>query len=283
MLHRLRRLGLSAVVLEAADGVGGTWYWNRYPGARCDSESYYYSYSFDEDLQQEWTWSERYAGQDEILRYLDHVADRFDLRRDIRLNTRVAAAVGRHRGQLDRRHRGRWHLDLPLAGHRGRLPVVGQRARHPGSRRIRRRLVPHRAVAAREGRLHRQARRHRRHRLDGYPGHPGDRRRGRAPHRLPAHPELLHPGPQRPDAARGVREDQGGLRRDPCGAALLDERPSVPDQRDLRARGRRRGALGHLRVRVGVRRSAFPCGLRRPVVRPVRQRHRVGLHPRQDP
>ena len=93
MLHRLRRLGLSAVVLEAADGVGGTWYWNRYPGARCDSESYYYSYSFDEELQQEWTWSERYAGQAEILRYLDHVADRFDLRDDIRLNTRVTAAL----------------------------------------------------------------------------------------------------------------------------------------------------------------------------------------------
>ncbi|ODT97770.1 MAG: cyclohexanone monooxygenase [Pseudonocardia sp. SCN 72-86] len=93
MLHRLRRTGLSAVVLEAADGVGGTWYWNRYPGARCDSESYYYSYSFDDELQQEWTWSERYAGQAEILRYLDHVADRFDLRRDIRLNTRVTAAL----------------------------------------------------------------------------------------------------------------------------------------------------------------------------------------------
>ncbi|WP_103383040.1 flavin-containing monooxygenase [Pseudonocardia dioxanivorans] len=91
MLHRLRRSGMRAVVLEAADGVGGTWYWNRYPGARCDSESYYYSYSFDDDLQQEWTWSERYAGQEEIRRYLDHVADRFDLRRDIRLNTRVAA------------------------------------------------------------------------------------------------------------------------------------------------------------------------------------------------
>ena len=92
-LHRLRdRLGLSAKVLEAADGVGGTWFWNRYPGARCDSESYYYSFSFSDELQQEWTWSERYPGQAEIMGYLNHVADRFDLRRDIMLSTRVAGA-----------------------------------------------------------------------------------------------------------------------------------------------------------------------------------------------
>ncbi|MFG2525838.1 flavin-containing monooxygenase [Streptomyces sp. NPDC048527] len=92
MLHRLRGLGLKAVVLEAGDGVGGTWYWNRYPGARCDIESKFYSYSFDEGLQQEWEWSERYAAQPEILRYLEHVADRFDLLRDIRLGTRVTTA-----------------------------------------------------------------------------------------------------------------------------------------------------------------------------------------------
>jgi cyclohexanone monooxygenase len=93
MLHRLRQLGLSALVCEAGDGLGGTWYWNRYPGARCDVESMEYSYQFSDDLQQEWVWSERYAGQPEILRYANHVADRFDLRRDIRLNTRVTAAT----------------------------------------------------------------------------------------------------------------------------------------------------------------------------------------------
>ena len=92
-LHALRdRLGLRARVLEAAEGVGGTWYWNRYPGARCDSESYYYSYSFSKALEQEWVWSERYPEQPEIMRYLNHVADRFDLRRDIQLGTRVTAA-----------------------------------------------------------------------------------------------------------------------------------------------------------------------------------------------
>ncbi len=92
-LYSLRdRLGLSVQLLEAADGVGGTWYWNRYPGARCDSESHSYCYSFSEALQQEWTWTERYPEQPEILRYLNYVADRFDLRRNIRLGTRVVAA-----------------------------------------------------------------------------------------------------------------------------------------------------------------------------------------------
>jgi cation diffusion facilitator CzcD-associated flavoprotein CzcO len=86
------RLGLSVQVLEAGAGVGGTWYWNRYPGARCDSESHSYCYSFSEELTREWEWSERYPGPPEILRYLNHVADRFDLKRDIRFNTRVSAA-----------------------------------------------------------------------------------------------------------------------------------------------------------------------------------------------
>ena len=87
------RLGLSVRLLEAGNGVGGTWYWNRYPGARCDSESHSYAYYFSEALLQEWTWSERYPEQPEILRYLNHVADRFDLRRDIRFGARVKAAV----------------------------------------------------------------------------------------------------------------------------------------------------------------------------------------------
>jgi cyclohexanone monooxygenase len=92
-LHRLRGLGMSAQVFEAGDGIGGTWYWNRYPGARCDVESMDYSYSFSPELEQEWTWTERYASQPEILEYINHVADRFDLRRDIQLSTRVTTAV----------------------------------------------------------------------------------------------------------------------------------------------------------------------------------------------
>ena len=92
-LYRLRQLGLSVRVFEAADGVGGTWYWNRYPGCRCDVESMEYSYSFSEDLQQQWHWPERYGTQPELLRYVNHVADRFDLRRDIRFETRVRSAA----------------------------------------------------------------------------------------------------------------------------------------------------------------------------------------------
>src|SRR5579871_2420730 len=89
MLHRLRGLGLSVRVYEQGADVGGTWYWNRYPGARCDVESMQYSYSFSEELQQEWDWSERYAPQPEILKYAQHVADRFGLRPDIVFNTRI--------------------------------------------------------------------------------------------------------------------------------------------------------------------------------------------------
>jgi cation diffusion facilitator CzcD-associated flavoprotein CzcO/acetyl esterase/lipase len=103
LLKRLRDLGFSAVALETADDVGGTWYWNRYPGARCDIRSIDYSYSWDPDLQQEWRWSEKYATQPEILSYLQHVADRHDLRRDIRFSTRVAAASWHDDDE-------RWHI-----------------------------------------------------------------------------------------------------------------------------------------------------------------------------
>ena len=93
MLRRLRDdLGMSAQVYEAGSGVGGTWFWNRYPGARCDTESYIYCFSFSKELLQDWTWSGKYPEQPEILSYLNHVADRFDLRRDIQLNTRVTSA-----------------------------------------------------------------------------------------------------------------------------------------------------------------------------------------------
>ena len=93
MLHRLRQKGFTARVFEAGKGVGGTWYWNRYPGARCDVESVQYSYQFSPELEQEWEWSERYATQPEILRYANHVADRFDLRRDMTFETRITKAV----------------------------------------------------------------------------------------------------------------------------------------------------------------------------------------------
>jgi cation diffusion facilitator CzcD-associated flavoprotein CzcO len=92
-LYRLRELGLRVRVFEAGTNVGGTWYWNRYPGARFDSESYSYGYSFSKELLEEWEWSEHFAGQPETLRYLNYVADKFDLRRDIQFQSRVVAAI----------------------------------------------------------------------------------------------------------------------------------------------------------------------------------------------
>jgi cyclohexanone monooxygenase len=110
MLHSLRRLGLRVRVYEAGGGVGGTWYWNRYPGARCDVESLQYSYSFSEALDQEWSWTEKYSPQSEILSYANHVADRFDLRRDIRFETRVSAAT------FDE-HANRWLIETDSGEH----------------------------------------------------------------------------------------------------------------------------------------------------------------------
>ena len=158
MLHQQRKAGRSAVVLEAASGVGGTWYWNRYPGARCDIESLEYSYSFDEDLQQEWEWSERYATQPEILQYLEHVADRFDLRRDIRFDTRVLAATwDDDAATWTVRTEAGDQIVGPMGRHGHRLPVVDHGPRHRGCRHLRRADVPHRSLAPRRRRLHRPA------------------------------------------------------------------------------------------------------------------------------
>ncbi len=150
------RLGLSVQVLEAGAGVGGTWYWNRYPGARCDSESHSYCYSFSEELTREWEWSERYPGPPEILRYLNHVADRFDLKRDIRFNTRVTRRALRRGGKsLAGEHRGGRDVHRAVPDHRRGLPVVGQHSEHPWPRHLRGALVSHRTMAARRRRFQR--------------------------------------------------------------------------------------------------------------------------------
>ena len=127
MLHRLRGLGFTARVFEAGGGVGGTWYWNRYPGARCDVESMQYSFSFSEELDQEWSWSEKYSPQPEILAYANHIADRFDLRRDIVFDTRVTRAAFDETAK-------RWTIETDrgdkvtaqVLHHGGRLPVVAE-------------------------------------------------------------------------------------------------------------------------------------------------------------
>lgn len=110
MLHKLRTLGFNCRVIEAGSGVGGTWFWNRYPGARCDVESFSYSYSFSEEIEQDWTWSNRYALQPEILAYANFVADRLNLRPDISFGTRVNAAV-----YDDVNHR--WRITTDTTGH----------------------------------------------------------------------------------------------------------------------------------------------------------------------
>ena len=115
-LYRLRERGFAVRVFEAGGGVGGTWYWNRYPGARFDSESYTYGYSFSEELLQEWDWQEHYSGQPENERYLNYVADKFDLRRDIQLQARVASAVYDERAHC-------WQIHTE-EGHRARAPFV---------------------------------------------------------------------------------------------------------------------------------------------------------------
>ena len=135
MLYRLRSRGFQARVYEAGGDVGGTWYWNRYPGARCDTESVQYSYQFSEELQQEWEWTERYASQPEILRYVNHVAERFDLRRDVVFNTRIVSAVFRRGGEPLGRRDGRRRTGfgrLLRDGHRVSLLSQHSRLRWTG-------------------------------------------------------------------------------------------------------------------------------------------------------
>ena len=149
MLHRLRQKGFRARVFEAGKGVGGTWYWNRYPGARCDVESVQYSYQFSPELQQEWEWTERYATQPEILRYANHVADRFDLRRDIQFETRVTQARFDEKAhawtvETDKGDRA----DRALRHHRDGLPVVAQHAQDSRPRRFQGPDLSHRQLAA---------------------------------------------------------------------------------------------------------------------------------------
>ena len=138
-IYRLRSLGFTVRAFEAAGELGGTWYWNRYPGARVDVPSVDYMFSFDPDWRRDWQWSEKYATQPEILRYLNHVADKFDLRRDIQFHTRVERAWWDEAGSLwhvpDQRRRRR---HLPFLRDGDRLPVDAQRSRDRRPRTVRR-------------------------------------------------------------------------------------------------------------------------------------------------
>ena len=148
-IHRLRGMGLKVRAYEAGSGVGGTWFWNRYPGARCDVESLEYSYGFSDELQQEWKWPERYGTQPEILKYINHVADRFDLRRDVQLNTRIASALfdgeAERMDAQDRRRRGD---PRALLRHGGGQSLDAAGARLQGPAELQGQVVPLRPVAA---------------------------------------------------------------------------------------------------------------------------------------
>ncbi len=246
LLHRLRRLGMTTRVIEAGGDVGGTWYWNRYPGARCDIQSVDYSYSFDPELDESWQWSEKYASQPEILRYAQHVADRFDLRRDITLRHPARSRpVGRRRPPLAAADLGRGsdHCASPGDGHR--LPVGPEGDRHRRHGPIRRRGLLHQPMAARGGRRQRQAGGGDRHRLVRDPVDPSPRRAGGAADRVPANPELLDPGEQRTDSGRPASSDRrrppglsrvGALVRRRCAdrSAARPARCASPTRNDVR-------------------------------------------------
>jgi cation diffusion facilitator CzcD-associated flavoprotein CzcO len=151
-LYRLRELGLTVRVFEAGSGVGGTWYWNRYPGARFDSESWTYGYSFSEALLEEWNWEEHFAAQPETERYLNHVTDKFDLRRDIQFNSRVTAAhyIDDTRCWDIVLEDGR-RLHRAPADHRDRRALGGDDAGDPRGRDVSRPVLPHALLAAGAG------------------------------------------------------------------------------------------------------------------------------------
>ena len=139
MLYRLRQLGLSVKVFDSAGDVGGTWYWNRYPGARCDVPTTDYAYSFDPELEKEWTWSEKYATQPEILDYLRFVAERYGLRSDIEFSATVTSARWDEQENRWRITTGRGAGNLvPVLHHGHRLPVHAQVTRHRRRRPFRR-------------------------------------------------------------------------------------------------------------------------------------------------
>ena len=198
-LYRLRQRGHKVRVFEAGTGVGGTWYWNRYPGCRFDSESYSYGYSFSQELLDEWDWTEHFASQPETERYLNHVADKFDLRRDIQLRSRVKAAVFDEAGTA-------WEITLEdgrrspvaLPRHRGGPAVRPDPATDRGRRGLRRRGLSHRALAQASRHVRRETGGRDRHRRDRRAGDPGDRQDRGASHRVPAPPNWCTPLHNRP-------------------------------------------------------------------------------------
>ena len=256
-LYRLRELGLTARVFEAGSGVGGTWYWNRYPGARFDSESWTYGYSFSQELLDEWDWEEHFAGQPETERYLNHVADKFDLRRDIQFKTTVTAA----HYQEDSRS---WKVTLDNGTHctaRFLITAVGVLSasvlpRIPGIESFKGQSCHTHNWPKATGQFCGQARRGDRHRRHRHPGHHGNRQDRGPPDRVPAHRAMVGAvaqlqGHARRDA-RNPQELRRYLRPLPGNPRLLHPRRRPP--LGVRGDGRgTRGVLGKALWRTGLR------------------------------
>ena len=248
-IHRLRNeSGITVQAFDNAGDVGGTWFWNQYPGARSDTEVNAYCYSFDKELFHDWKWTERYPRQQEILAYLNHVADRYDLRRSIRFDTQVETGlVGRRHQPVDRRDQRR-HLAGAVPGRGGRPPVGDQDPALPRPGQLPRRHPPHRPLATGGAGPLRQAGRRHRHRLQRGPGDLRARRQGRPPQRLPAHPAVGGPGQAPSDRSRSARADRERLR------GLLARRPLLGDR--VRLQGERRRRPSRSRPRSGSRPSS---------------------------
>ena len=287
-LYRAREAGFSAQLVEAGGGVGGTWYWNRYPGARFDSESYTYGYLFSQELFDEWEWQEHFAAQPETERYLNHVVDRFDLRRHMRFDAPVTAAV------FDEPS-GTWDVTLG-DGHRRRPCAPGSSSPPPACCRCRTSpTCPGATTSAAcsttpaggrpTRRLRRQAGGGRRHLVERRAGGADDPRRGRVAHRVPAHRQLVHAAEQHADHRRRAGAAPGRLRGPVRGAQHVDQRLRPPGERAQRRSTTRRGrAAGLLREDVdqpGLHEAHEQ--LRRPAVQRGGQRRVVRVHRRQDP
>ena len=276
-------MGCSAVALESADDVGGTWYWNRYPGARCDIMTVDYSYSWDPDLETEWQWSEKYATQPEILRYLRHVADKHDLRRDIRFSTRVERATWDQSAECwtiatSDGDEIRCRYFVMASGCLSVPKVAGRRRR--GS--VSWRGLLHLPLAASGRGLHGQARGGDRDGILGRAVHPADRRAGGGADRLSADPQLQPAGEERTGAVGEGR----GLPARSCrlpGVGAMDP-PRCPDRaaREGCVAGIGTGAPRELRGHVGVGRSASAVLPGSPAERGG-QRDTVRIPARQDP
>ena len=236
-LYRLRTMGLRAQILEAGSDIGGTWFWNRYPGARCDVESLEYSYSFSEELQQEWVWPERFAAQPDILRYINHVADRLDLRQFILTEARVVSAAFDRATDLwtvtTAERRG---LPSSVLHHGDGQPLAASGAAFPGIGELQGQLVPQRTLAGRRRRFLGAAGRRDRHGLIGDSNDPDYRRAGQTSHRVSADGEFQCAGREPPDNARGGSRSQGEvplLARGSQAYAIRNRRAPAPTRSAL--------------------------------------------------